>query len=83
MSQTQLAELSDCSVATISRLETGDPSITIQTLETVAAVFGTDAVTLQVRGPNDEDDIAPVWARANAKARKQILSIAKTIIDES
>ncbi|MBN8960541.1 MAG: helix-turn-helix transcriptional regulator [Rhizobiales bacterium] len=83
MSQTQLAELCDCSVATISRLETGDPSITLQTLETVAEVFGTDALTLQMRGPNDEDDIGPYWARADAKERKQILSIVKTIVNES
>jgi transcriptional regulator with XRE-family HTH domain len=82
MSQTQLAELCDCSVATISRLESGDPSITLQTLEVVAKVFRTDAITLQIRGPNDDDDIAPIWARADAKERQKILSIAKTIVDD-
>ena len=82
MSQTELAVRADCSVATISRLEEGS-NVTLQTLETVAGVLGTDAITLQVRGPSDEDDISPLWARADTKARKQILSIAKTIIDES
>lgn len=83
MTQTELGELCGASVATISRLEKGDATITLQLLESVAKVFKTDALTLQIRGPNDEDDIAPLWARADAKERKQILSIAKTIVDEN
>lgn len=83
MTQTELGELCGASVATISRLEKGDATITLQLLESVAKVFKTDSLTLQIRGPNDEDDIAPLWARADAKERKQILSIVKTIVDET
>lgn len=79
LTQEQLADRLDTSVASISRIETGTQPYTQDTLEALADALMTDPASLIMRNPSDPDAIWSLWERAKPGERKMIVDIARTV----
>jgi transcriptional regulator with XRE-family HTH domain len=79
LSQDQLAERLETSVASISRIENGTQPYTQDTLEALAEALMTDPASLLMRDPTDPDAIWSIWDNAKKADRQKIVEIAKTI----
>ena len=78
-SQEQLASRLDTSVASISRIESGQQPYTQDTLEALAEALQTDVASLLMRNPKDEEAIWSLWDRAKPGERRMIEDIARTV----
>lgn len=79
LTQEQLANRLDTSVASISRIETGTQPYTQDTLEALADALMTDPASLIMRNPADQEAIWSLWERAKPGERKMIVDIARTV----
>jgi len=79
LSQEQLASRLDTSVASISRIESGQQPYTQDTLEALAEALQTDVASLLMRNPKDEEAIWSLWDRAKPGERRMIEDIARTV----
>lgn len=79
LSQQQLADRLDTSVASISRIESGTQPYTQDVLEALAEALRTDPASLLMRNPNDPEAIWSIWDNAKPGERKMIVDIARTV----
>lgn len=79
LSQQQLADRLDTSVASISRIESGTQPYTQDVLEALADALGTDPASLLMRNPDDPEAIWSLWENAKPGQRKMIVDIARTV----
>ena len=79
LTQEQLADRLETSVASISRIETGTQPYTQDTLEALAEALMTDPASLIMRNPGDPDAIWSLWDKAKSGERKMIVDIARTV----
>lgn len=79
LSQEQLANRLDSSVASISRIESGTQPYTQDVLEALADALQTDPASLLMRNPLDEEAIWSLWERAKPGERQMIVEIARTV----
>jgi DNA-binding transcriptional regulator YiaG len=76
----QLAGRLDMSASHFSMLERGQRGYTQETLEAVANALQTDAGSLLMRNPADNDAIWSIWENAKIGERQMITDIARTIV---
>jgi transcriptional regulator with XRE-family HTH domain len=76
----QLAERLDMTASHLSMLERGQRSYTQETLEALADALTTDAASLLMRDPTDQDAIWSIWEQAKPGERRQIVEVAKALI---
>lgn len=69
----------EMSVATLSRIETGNVPYTQDTLEAIADALRTDPASLLWRNPEDDEAIWSIWDQAKPGERKQITKVLKAI----
>lgn len=79
----QLAERLDMTAAHLSMLERGQRGYTQETLERVAHALSTDAASLLMRNPEDQDAIWSVWDQAKPGEREQITAVAKALVKKA
>lgn len=79
LSQEQLADRLDTSVASISRIESGTQPYTQDVLEALAEALRTDPASLLMRNPDDPEAIWSIWDNAKPGERKMIVDIARTV----
>lgn len=79
LSQEQLAERLETSVASISRIENGTQPYTQDVLEALAEALRTDPASLLMRNPDDPEAIWSIWDNAKPGERKMIVDIARTV----
>lgn len=70
----------DLSVAQYSRIENGVSPYTQDTLEAIADALQTDAASLLMRNPQDDDAIWSIWDQAKPGQRRQIKEVVKAIV---
>ena len=75
----QLAERVDMTASYLSMLERGQRGYTQETLESLAYALQTDAASLIMRDPTDDEAVWSIWDQAKPGERKMIVDIAKTI----
>lgn len=75
-----LADRLEMTASHVSMLERGQRGYTQETLEAVADALQTDAASLLMRNPADEEAIWSVWDQAKAGTRRQIVEMAKILI---
>jgi transcriptional regulator with XRE-family HTH domain len=68
------------SAAQLSRIETGKSPYSQDFLELAADAYGTDAASLLMRDPSDEEAIWSLWERAKPGERALIADIAKRVL---
>jgi transcriptional regulator with XRE-family HTH domain len=66
--------------ASLSRIERGLQPYSQPVLEAIAHALQTDAASLLMRDPTDDEAIWTVWERAKQGDRQKIVDIARTII---
>lgn len=76
----QLAERIEMTPSHLSMLERGQRAYTQETLEAVAHALQTDAASLLMRNPLDQDAIWSIWDQAKPGERRLIVDIAKTVV---
>ena len=76
----QLAGRLDMSASHFSMLERGQRGYTQETLEAIADALQTDAGSLLMRNPQDNDAIWSIWEHAKQGERQMITDIARTIV---
>jgi len=76
----QLAGRLDMSASHFSMLERGQRGYTQETLEAIAEALQTDAASLIMRNPQDNDAIWSIWDHAKQAERQMITDIARTIV---
>jgi transcriptional regulator with XRE-family HTH domain len=76
----QLGERTEMTASHLSMLERGQRAYTQETLERVAEALTTDAASLLMRNPADQDAIWSVWEQAKPSERRQIVELAKVLI---
>lgn len=76
----QLAGRLDMSASHFSMLERGQRGYTQETLEAIADALQTDAASLIMRNPQDNDAIWSIWDHAKHGERQMITEIARTIV---
>lgn len=76
----QLAARLEMTPSHVSMLERGQRGYTQETLEAIAEALQTDAASLLMRNPEDEDAIWSVWDQAKPGEKKMIVDIARTIV---
>lgn len=79
LSQEALADRLETSVASVSRIESGQQPYTQDYLEALAEALNTDPASLLMRDPTDPDAIWSLWDQAKPGERKMIVDIAKTV----
>jgi transcriptional regulator with XRE-family HTH domain len=79
LSQEQLADRLDTSVASISRIENGSQPYTQDVLEALAEALNTDPASLLMRNPEDPEAIWSLWDNAKPGERQMIVDIARTV----
>lgn len=79
LSQEQLANRLDTSVASISRIENGTQPYTQDVLEALADALMTDPASLLMRNPEDPEAIWSIWDNAKPGERQMIVDIARTV----
>lgn len=75
----RLAERIDMSASALSYLERGQSAYTQETLERIADALGTDAASLIMRNPADEDAIWSIWDNASEGEKRQIAEVARAL----
>lgn len=75
----QLAERIDQTASHLSMLERSQRGYTQETLEAIADALQTDAASLLMRDPTNDEAIWSVWEQAKPGTRRQIVEIAKTL----
>lgn len=79
LSQEQVADRLETSVASISRIESGTQPYTQDVLEALAEALGTDPASLLMRNPGDPDAIWSIWDNAKPGERQMIIDLARTV----
>jgi transcriptional regulator with XRE-family HTH domain len=80
LTQEQLAERLETSVASISRLESGTQPYTQDVLEALADALGTDPASLIMRNPDDPEAMWSLWDRAKQGERQLIEELARSVV---
>lgn len=75
----QLADRLDMTASHFSMLERGQRGYTQETLEAIADALQTDAASLIMRNPMDDEAIWSIWDAAKGADRQKIVAIARTI----
>ncbi len=75
----QLAERVEMTPSYLSMFERGQRGYTQNTLEALAEALQTDAASLLMRDPTDEEAVWSIWDAAKPGERRMIVDIAKTI----
>jgi transcriptional regulator with XRE-family HTH domain len=80
LTQERLAERIDMEPSHLSMLENGHRGYTQETLERIAEALQTDAASLLMRDPSNEDAIWSIWEQAKPGERRQLMDVAKVLI---
>lgn len=80
LSQEQLADRLETSVASISRIENGTQPYTQDVLEALAEALATDPASLLMRDPTDPEAIWSIWEQAKQGERTLIEELARSVI---
>lgn len=80
LTQEQLAERLETSVASISRLESGTQPYTQDVLEALAEELHTDPASLLMRDPTDPEAIWSLWDQAKQGERTLIEELARSVV---
>ncbi|MBK5958079.1 hypothetical protein CCR97_08090 [Rhodoplanes elegans] len=72
----------DYSHASLSRIERGVQDYTGDLLEALAAVYGTDPITLLTRHPDEPDELDMLLSSAEPDQRRQIARHARAVLDD-
>jgi len=64
----------------LSMLENRKRGYTQETLEKIAEALQTDAASLLMRNPLDDEAIWSIWEQAKPGERQMIVNIAKTVL---
>ncbi len=80
LSQDQLAERLDTSVASISRIESGTQPYTQDVLEALAEALGTDPASLLMRNPEAPEAMWSIWDQAQQGERQLIEELARSVV---
>lgn len=75
----RLAERVSMTAGALSYLERGRSGYNQETLERIAEALQTDAASLLMRNPEDEDAIWSVWDNASDGEKRQISSVVKAL----
>lgn len=75
----QLADRVEMTPSYLSMFERGQRGYTQNTLEALAEALQTDAASLLMRDPGDEEAVWSIWDKAKPGERRMIVDIAKTI----
>lgn len=67
----------------LSMLERGERAYTQQTLESIANALNTDAASLLMRNPDDDEGLWSIWDQAAKGERQMIVDIAKTVVKKA
>ena len=76
----QLADRTETTHASLSRIERGRQPYSQALLERIADALMVDPADLLIRNPADPEGIWSVWEQAKPGERRQIVEIAKTLI---
>lgn len=80
LSQEQLADRLETSVASISRIESGTQPYTQDVLEALSEALSTDPASLLMRNPDTPDAIWSIWDQAKSGERKLIEELARSVV---
>jgi transcriptional regulator with XRE-family HTH domain len=80
LTQEQLADRLETSVASISRIETGTQPYTQDVLEALAEALSTDPASLIVRNPLDAEAMWSLWDQAKQGERQLIEDLARSVV---
>jgi len=80
LSQEQLADRLDTSVASISRIENGTQPYTQDVLEALAEALMTDPASLIMRNPEDPEAMWSIWDQAKKSERQLIEELARSVV---
>jgi transcriptional regulator with XRE-family HTH domain len=80
LTQEQLAERLETSVASISRFESGTQPYTQDVLEAMAEALSTDPASLLMRNPEDPEAMWSLWDRAKQGERQLIEELARSVV---
>ena len=80
LTQEQLADRLETSVASISRLESGMQPYTQDVLEALAEALNTDPASLIMRDPAHPEAMWSIWESAKQGERKLIEEIARSVV---
>ena len=75
----QLADRVEMTPSYLSMFERGQRGYTQNTLEALAEALQTDAASLLMRDPTDEEAVWSIWEQAKPAERRLIVDIAKTV----
>lgn len=80
LSQEQLADRLETSVASISRIESGMQPYTQDVLEALAEALGTDPASLLMRNPDAPEAMWSIWDQAKTGERQLIEELARSVV---
>jgi transcriptional regulator with XRE-family HTH domain len=80
LSQEQLADRLETSVASISRIEKGSQPYTQDVLEALAEALMTDPASLLMRNPEDPEAMWSIWEQAKKGERQLIEELARSVV---
>jgi transcriptional regulator with XRE-family HTH domain len=80
LSQEQLADRLETSVASISRIESGTQPYTQDVLEALAEALTTDPASLLMRNPDDPEAMWSIWDQAKKAERQLIEELARSVV---
>jgi transcriptional regulator with XRE-family HTH domain len=80
LSQEQLADRLETSVASISRIESGTQPYTQDVLEALAEALMADPASLLMRNPNDPEAMWTIWDQAQKGERQLIEELARSVV---
>lgn len=80
LSQEQLADRLETSVASISRIENGTQPYTQDVLEALADALMTDPASLLMRNPQDPEAMWSIWDQAKKGERQLIEELARSVV---
>jgi transcriptional regulator with XRE-family HTH domain len=80
LSQEQLADRLETSVASISRIEKGSQPYTQDVLEALAEALMTDPASLLMRNPDDPEAMWSIWEQAKKGERQLIEELARSVV---
>ena len=80
LSQEQLADRLETSVASISRIESGTQPYTQDVLEALAEALNTDPASLIMRNPEEPEAMWSIWDQAKKAERQLIEELARSVV---
>jgi len=83
LTQEQLADRLSMSAASLSRIESYKQPYTQDFLEACADALRTDAASLIMRNPTDDDAIWSLWDAAKPGQRDLILDLARSVVKKA